>query len=559
MIVQCRPGERIIMSVAMQLPAGPDTVFAAFQAASALHTHRAFLGMLTETAEAYGIAAGELSYGQVQAEVERLISAYRQAGYGHGHRVGVLLENRPDFFPHWFALNALGVSVVPINPELRAAELEYLTEHSEIVAALAISSRHGDLIAAAKAMGRTIEAFGPNDRPAPITLPPPKAGLPDRNSECALLYTSGTTGKPKGCVLPNEYFLYAGYWYAKAGGLIAIGDGEERMLTPLPMFHMNAMACSTMAMVAVGGCLILLDRFHPKSWWDSVREARATIVHYLGVMPPMLMAAPRSPEDADHAVRFGFGAGVDPALHGAFEARFGFPLIEAWAMTETGAGAEVAASTEPRHIGTRCFGRPGAELETRIVTDRGDNAAIDEPGELLVRHAGAEPRYGFFRHYLKDAEATAEAWRGGWFHTGDVVCRGADGSLHFIDRKKNVIRRSGENISAVEVEGVLMQHPAVRQVAVAPAPDPLRGDEVFALVVIQPEIVVGPLLAEDIVGFCLSRLAYYKAPGYVAFVAAVPLTSTQKIQRGGLKQLVAASLATSSCIDTRAMKKRVAA
>jgi acyl-CoA synthetase (AMP-forming)/AMP-acid ligase II len=558
-IAQCELGERIVMSVATQLPAGPDTVFAAFQAAAVRHAQKPFIGVLSETAKVYDIAPGELSYGHVQAAVERLAGAYRKAGYGHGHRVGVLLENRPDFFLHWFALNALGVSVVPINPELRAAELEYLTDHSEMVAALAISSRHGDLVAAAKAMGRTLKVFGPNDAPQTIAVPPPKAGEPDRNSECALLYTSGTTGPPKGCVLANEYFLYAGHWYATVGGLISVSEGRERMLTPLPVFHMNAMACSTMAMVAVGGCLIVLDRFHPKCWWDSVREARATIVHYLGVMPPMLMGAPKGREDKDHSVRFGFGAGVDPALHGAFEERFGFPLIEAWAMTETGAGAEVAASREPRHIGTRCFGRPGSEVETRIVTDRGEEAAINEPGELLVRHAGAEPAYGFFREYLKDAEATAEAWRGGWFHTGDVVSRAADGSLHFVDRKKNVIRRSGENISAVEVEGVLMQHPAVKQVAVAPTPDPVRGDEVFACVVVQSDAVAGPALAQDIVGFCLSRLAYYKAPGYVAFVPAVPLTSTQKIQRGGLKKLVAASLGTADCIDTRAMKKRVAA
>jgi acyl-CoA synthetase (AMP-forming)/AMP-acid ligase II len=360
-------------------------------------------------------------------------------------------------------------------------------------------------------------------------------------------------------VLPNEYFLYAGAWYAAIGGLIAMRPGEERMLTPLPVFHMNAMAYSTMAMVSVGGCLIVLDRFHPRSWWDSVRESRATIVHYLGVMPPMLMGAPQSPDDSDHSVRFGFGAGVDPALHGAFETRFGFPLIEAWAMTETGAGAVVVASQEPRHVGTRCFGRPGAELAARIVTERGTEAIADEPGELLVRHAGSEPRYGFFREYLKDREATAEAWAGGWFHTGDVVRRGGDGALHFIDRKKNVIRRSGENISAAEVEGVLAQHPAVRQVAVAPMPDSLRGDEVFACVVVESGVAPDAALAENIVGFCLSRLAYYKAPGYVAFVPHVPLTSTQKIQRGALKELAHATLGTSLCIDTRAMKKRVAA
>jgi acyl-CoA synthetase (AMP-forming)/AMP-acid ligase II len=541
------------------LPAGPDTVCAAFEVAAEQHADRSFISVPLATAQAYGIAADDLSYGQARATIERITDAYRRAGYGHGHRIGVLLENRPEFFLHWFALNALGVSLVPINPDMRAAELEYLIGHSDMVAALALHARHDDISAAARAIGRDIKVFGADDAPAPITSAAPKAGLPNRDTECALLYTSGTTGRPKGCVLPNEYFLYAGACYAGIGGLLAMKLGAERMLTPLPVFHMNAMAYSTMAMVGIGGCLIVLDRFHPKSWWDSVRESRATIVHYLGVMPPMLMGAPESPQDRDHSVRFGFGAGVDPALHGAFERRFGFPLIEAWAMTETGAGAVVVASQEPRHVGTRCFGRPGPELDTRIVTDRGTEAATDEPGELLVRHAGTEPRYGFFRQYLKDAEATTEAWTGDWFHTGDVVRRSADGSLHFIDRKKNVIRRSGENISAVEVEGVLAQHPSVKYVAVAPVPDPVRGDEVFACVVVRPDVTADAALADNIVGFCLTRLAYYKAPGYVAFVAEVPLTSTQKIQRAGLKELVAASLGSPTCNDTRAIKKRVAA
>jgi acyl-CoA synthetase (AMP-forming)/AMP-acid ligase II len=547
------------MGVETQLPAGPDTVFAAFAATAERHGDQPFLCVLPETARAYGIPPGELRYGDVAPQVAQLRATYAQAGYGHGQRVGVLLENRPAFFLHWFALNGLGVSIVPINPDMRAAELEYLINHSEMVAALAIPARQADIAAAAQAIGRDIAVFGPDDPPPAIASPAPKSGTPDRHSECALLYTSGTTGRPKGCVLPNEYFLYAGHWYATIGGLIAMREGVERMLTPLPVFHMNAMAYSAMAMVATGGCLIALDRFHPRSWWASVRESRATCLHYLGVMPPMLMGAAASADDTAHAVRFGFGAGVDQALHGAFEVRFGFPLVEAWAMTETGAGAVIVASQEPRHTGTRCFGRPGGELEARVVAEDGDEAATEQPGELLVRHAGPQPRYGFFREYLKDEAATAEAWAGGWFHTGDVVRRGRDGALHFIDRKKNVIRRSGENISAVEVESVLMQHPAVAQAAVAATPDPIRGDEVFACVVLAPERVADAALAGDIVAWCLSRLAYYKAPGYVAFVDALPLTSTQKIQRGSLKDLVAASIGGPACIDTRTLKKRVAA
>ena len=543
----------------IELDPGPATVAAAFFEAAARYGQRPFLAVLPETAHAYGIEAGEIRYSDALAEVTRLADLYRRQGFGHGHRVGILLENRPAFFLHWFALNRLGVSLVPINPDMRAAELEYLIGHSGMVAALAIPARQGDIAAAAAAIGGTIPVFGPDDVPAAIAAVAPNSGPPDRDSECALLYTSGTTGRPKGCVLPNEYFLYAGHWYATVGGLIAMSEGAERMLTPLPVFHMNAMAYSVMAMVSTGGCLIALDRFHPGTWWQSVKQCGATIVHYLGVMPPMLMAAPPSPEDKVHAVRFGFGAGVDQALHGPFETRFGFPLVEAWAMTETGAGAVIVASQEPRHVGTRGFGRPGPELETSIVANDGTEAGAGQPGELLVRHAGRRPRYGFFREYLKDAEATASAWEGGWFHTGDIVQRGADGSLHFIDRKKNVIRRSGENISAVEVESVLMQHPAVKQVAVAATPDPVRGDEVFACIVTEQDHRGGDALAAEIVNWCLSRLAYYKAPGYVAFVPALPLTSTQKIQRGSLKDLIAACLSARTCVDTRAMKKRVVA
>jgi len=332
----------------------------------------------------------------------------------------------------------------------------------------------------------------------------------------------------------------------------------ERMLTPLPLVHMNAMACSTMAMVVTGGCLIPLDRFHPRSWWDTVRESRATVVHYLGVMPAILMKAEPSPEDTRHQVRFGFGAGIDRSLHAAFEERFGFPLLEAWAMTETGSGAVVIANREPRFIGSSCFGKEEDDVLVRIVDDAGQPVGPNQDGELLVRHAGENARFGFFAGYLKDPEATDEAWKGGWFHTGDIVRRNEQGYLHFVDRKKNVIRRSGENIAAVEVESVLLQHPAIKAAAVAAVPDALRGDEVLACLVCEPAPSQADMgeLARDVVAWSLSQLAYYKAPGYVAFVDALPLTATNKIQRGELKNLAPTLPGTARCVDTRDMKKR---
>ncbi len=519
-----------------------------------------FLCVEPVTAAAYGVAAGTLRYGEVLAQVEALRDRYAAAGYGHGHRAGLLLENRPAFFLHWFALNTLGVSVVPINAELRIAELRYLLEHSELCLAISLPERIGSLREAADPAA--VPVLLPPDHGGPVPpaqSPAPKATEPiTRASECALLYTSGTTGQPKGCVLSNDYYLLAGEWYAGIGGLCTLHEGRERMVTPLPLTHMNAMAYSAMATVMTGGCLVQLDRFHPGSWWQTVRDTGATVVHYLGVMPAMLLGAPPSLQDRAHAVRFGFGAGVDRRQQVAFEERFGFPLLEAWAMTETGAGAVVIANHEPRKVGFSCFGRAEPAVQWRLVGDDGADVPTGQPGELWARAAGADPKRGFFSEYLKDADATAEAWADGWFHTGDLVRSDAEGYLYFVDRKKNVIRRSGENISAVEVESVLAQHPRVAAVAVAAAPDAVRGDEVLACIVRrepQPDEDLQQLAAQ-ITQHALQQLAYYKAPGYVAFVNALPLTPSQKVQRAQLKALAASLPGQPHCVDTRVLKRR---
>jgi acyl-CoA synthetase (AMP-forming)/AMP-acid ligase II len=539
------------------------TVHQRFAATAARTPGHEFLFLDAVTAQVYGIPSEPVTWGAAAGEVGRLRSAYAEAGYGNGHRVGLLLENRPAFLFHWFALNALGVSVVPINAEMRAAELEYLVGHSEIALAVTLPERAADLRAAAGRAGVHMRTWDPAqdaDVP-PATTPAPMQGqAPGLATECALLYTSGTTGRPKGCRLSNEYFLRAGDWYAGLDGVCSVRPDQERIITPLPLNHVNAMAFSTMVVLTAGGCLVQLDRFHPKSWWQSVRDSRASIVHYLGVMPAMLLSVPLSPADRQHQVRWGFGAGVDKKNHGVFEERFGFPLVEAWAMTETGASACIMANHEPRHIGTSCFGKPESFVEVRLVDEEGRDVPAGVPGELLVRSSGPDPRRYFFTEYLKDSEATAEAWAGGWFHTGDMARCDDAGHLFFIDRKKNVIRRSGENISAVEVESVLNQHPAVKSSAVAATPDAVRGDEVLACII--PRDPVPPeqfeAVAASIVRHALAQLAYYKAPGYVAFVEEVPLTPSQKIQRGQLRELARSLPEMACCIDTRTMKKRQA-
>ncbi|MFN0313456.1 MAG: AMP-binding protein [Burkholderiales bacterium] len=532
------------------------TVYEAFRDTALRVPGQAFLRILPETAQAYGVPAGDWSYAQTLEEAERLRGCYEQAGYGPGQRIGLLLENRPAFFVHWLALNALGVAVVPLGADLRAAELAYLTEHSELCLVLALAQREGDLRAAAQLAGRDIRVVLPSHQGPFPKAPPSHSVAWGLDAECALLYTSGTTGRPKGCVLTNRYFLLAGEWYSRLGGLCTIEPDRDVLITPLPMHHVNAMAFSTMVMMMNGGCIVPLDRFHPKTWWESVRTSQASVIHYLGVMPSLLMSAPATGDDSTHRVRFGFGAGVDKGLHAPFEARFGFPLVEAWAMTETGAGAAIIAHREPRHVGTACFGRASQDVEFKLVDEAGQEVAAGTPGELLVRAAGPDPRSGFFREYLKDAQATALAWEGGWFHTGDVVRADAAGNLYFVDRRKNLIRRSGENISAAEVESVLRQHAGVKDVAVCATPDSVRGDEVMACVVLKDAAHGKEDLARELVNGCLDQLAYYKTPGWVAFVGQLPLTASQKVQRAELKKIAEQLPGKPGVYDTRAMKTR---
>jgi acyl-CoA synthetase (AMP-forming)/AMP-acid ligase II len=508
------------------------TVFDAFMATAAAAPDHAFLCAPPARGRAYHPDGIELTYAQAREEVLRLREAYAASGYGHGHRVALLLENRPEMFFHYLALNALGSGIVPVNPDYRHDEVAYQMDHSEADLAVSVPERLVALEAVARERAKPLPVVDVAAWPSslPKAAPAPRVGAPGLETECALLYTSGTTGRPKGCVLSNLYMLNAGAWYRDLGGRLAFEHGRDRVINPLPLFHMNCLGITGTCVILTANCLILPERFSPRRWWPDVVATRATAMHYLGVMPPLLLNQVPGPEERAHRVRFGLGAGVEPQLHAAFEERFGFPLVEVWGMTET--GRILADRVEPRQIHTRAFGRPHGGLEARVVGDGDGEVPRGSEGELLVRWGGAEgPRHGFFSGYLKDPRATEEAWRGGWFHTGDTVRQTDDGMLVFVDRKKNIIRRSGENVAAAEVEAVLQAHEAVAQVAVLAVPDEVREEEVMACVVPMPGTGAGSALADRLMDWCLERLAYFKAPGWVLFVESLPTTGTQKVQK----------------------------
>src|SRR2546425_1285519 len=443
------------------------TVFEAFTATAKAAPANVFLSAPPATGRAYHPDGVEFTYGHTHHAVSSLREVYAGAGYGHGHRVALLLENRPEFFFHYLALNALGCSIVPVNPDYRHDEMLYQMEHSEADLAVVVASRVGDVEAVARERRAPLPVIDAEHLPRtlPKPQPPPRRGVPGLDTETSLLYTSGTTGRPKGCILTNFYYLNAGAWYRD------------------------------------------------------------------------------------------LGAGVEPELHKKFEQRFGFPLLEVWGMTET--GRIYADCHEPRQVTTRAFGRPFGGLAARVVNDADHDLARGAEGELLVRWGGPPgPRHRFFSGYLKNAEATEEAWRGGWFHTGDVVRRMPDDMLVFVDRKKNIIRRSGENIAAAEVEACLQGHESVAQVAVLAVPDDVREEEVMACIVPMAGVAADRALAERLQDWSLARLAYFKAPGWVLFVATLPTTGTQKVQKTQIFPKGEDPRRRPTALDLRERKKR---
>ena len=536
-----------------------STIPEVFFAAAKAYADRPFLVAPVNPARSYSPEGQTLTYAEVAESVQDLMQRYRQAGYGVGHRVGLLLENRLEHFLHKLAMNALGMCCVPLNPDHRPPEMAYVIDHAKL-----------DLVVVIDPMALLLKnALTVSQNQVPVVrlsaqMVFPHASVsatstePDADSIASVLYTSGTTGKPKGCLMSHRYELAAGRWYATRGSLIEFGEGCERIYNPLPVFHVNALIFSFYCAMLKGNCQIQTDRFQVSRWFTEVHESQATVVHYLGVVVPMLLNQASHPLERKHQVRFAIGAGVDPQRHAEFEERFGYPLIEIWGMTEM--VRAIFDAELPRHVGTRAIGRVQPGMEVRLVNDSEEDVPNGTPGEMLVRDSACMPRRDFFSGYLNDENATELAWRGGWFHTGDIVVRDEDGLLHFLERRKNIIRRSGENIAAAEVEAVLQSHPYVAQAAVLAVKDEVREEEVLACIVLKPDLTV-PLNAEDplvreLFGYCDANLAYFKAPGWLWFTSEIPTTGTQKIQK---HQLFAADIdprKERGMMDLRLWKKR---
>ena len=469
------------------------------------------------------------SYQETFEKAYKISTIFSDNGYGNNLRVATLLGSTPAHYIVKLALNKIGVSVVPINPDYSPDETAYLLADSGSV--LAICAEHY--------MKQLKTAIAYKDLSVPIvtydeienihTLKP-SSDLGTQvhgKTEASLLYTSGTTGRPKGCMLSHEYELMCGEVYANIGAPISLSFGKDKILNPLPSYHINAGIVTFFAAMLTGNSLIQPERFSISNWWEDINETEATIFHYLGVIIAVLLSDQSATKASLGKLRVGFGAGVEPALHQEFETRFGIPLVECWGMTEM--CRVLYNNEEPRQIHTRAMGRPRDDLQVKVVDENDQEVARGKPGEMVVRHSEKTPRAGAFSGYLNKEKETEEAWKSGWFHTGDTVTMDETGMLYFVDRAKNIIRRAGENIAAAEVEDCLFEIEFVSKIACIAVKDDIREEEVMACVVLEEDKKKSKEVAEILFNHAIEKMAYFKAPGYILFMDDLPVTGTQKV------------------------------
>ena len=463
-----------------------------------------------------------VTFAEADRRTDQVAAWLMAQGIQRGDRVGVMLPNGLDFPVAWLGIAKAGAVMVPLNMQYRAHDLAYTLGDAgarlvladpacaPVLAACGASTCEvspGQL--ALTGMGGIGEALDAAPTGGEIVVGP--------DDLLNIQYTSGTTGSPKGCMLTHEYWLLLSARAARFASMTR----DDVALTAQPFYYMDPQWNVGMCLAA--GCsLVILPRFSASTFWRSVQATGTTFFYVLGTMPVFLLKQPPDPVvERGHRVRFVSCSGIVPQLHAAFEERWGVPWREAFGMTETGVDLVVPVD-DVASVGSGAVGRPVEGKEARVVDAEGHPLGDGEVGELCVRGRG------MMRGYWNKSEATAERIRDTWLHTGDLAWRDARGYYHLVGRLKDMIRRGGENISAVEVEGVLAEHPAVRAAAVMPVPDELRGEEVKAFVQRQEGAVVEP---SELVAFVRDRLAAFKVPRFIEFVDDFPRTPSERVAK----------------------------
>ncbi|MFC5815526.1 AMP-binding protein [Nonomuraea harbinensis] len=439
-----------------------------------------------------------LSFAEADAESDRLAGALAAKGVRRGDRVAIMMENVPGWPLSWLAVLKAGAITVPVNVRYRAADLEHVLRDSGAVVTLTTPEHVPHIPGPAY----TLDAL---DGPA---VPPDIS--PDADDIANFQYTSGTTGFPKACLLTHDYWIRCARIVADH---VRLRDDDVMIIAQA---HSYMDPQWTTLMCLIGGIPhVVLPRFSASGFWPAVREHGATLTYVLGTMPLLLHKQPPHPLDRENRMRLVLCSGIAPNLHRTFEERWGAPWRELYGSTESGPDL-LAAVDAADTVGTGAMGLPPDGKEVKID---------ESTGEILVR--GTPMMKGYWNH----PEATAEALRGGWYHTGDLGFQDEHGYIHHSGRLKDMVRRGGENISCAEVERVLGEHPAVLNTAVVPVPDDLWGELPKAFVQLRPGHPASRETAVSLAEHARERLARFKVPAFVEFVDGFRLTPSARVEK----------------------------
>ena len=475
---------------------------------------------------------GSWTYRETLQHARRAAAGLAGLGVKQGDVVFVLLPNGPDFLKAWFGANFLGAAVAAPNTALRGAVLQHLVTLSDAAVGVVDArylerfgelspGRLGTLVVAGDAEHEADERFRMVSLQDCFDAADPDAA-PDVTvepwQEQFILFTSGTTGPSKGAIV--TYVQMRDMMLATSAGRL----GEDDVyLASTPLFHVGGSRVVN-GMLLLGGTVVLLAQFRTGTFWDTVRRHGATSCVLIGAVARFLEDQPARPDDADNPLRL---VSMSPLVRDprSFSRRFGVDVYTSYGMSEL--SVPIVSEINPADPDSCGRLRPG--YEARIVDEHDREVPEGQPGELILR---ADRPWTISPGYWRMPEATAAAWRNGWFHTGDQMRRNADGDYYFVDRQKDAIRRRGENVSSFEVEAEVLTHPDVKDAAAIGVPSPLGEQDIMVVVVPRPGCRPQP---EALLQYLRPRMAHYMLPRYIRYADDLPRTPSARVQKHMLR------------------------
>jgi crotonobetaine/carnitine-CoA ligase len=476
----------------------------------------------------------EQSWAEVQQRAADAAAAFAAKGVKRGDRIAIMARNSPDHIITLLALGRIGAILVPINPDFGVAETTFVVNHAGVSGAIVSAETIETVRQASAEMSPKpwLVALDKADDAQTFAdfvasgegKAPPDTGEAD--DPVIIIFTSGSTGFPKAVLHSQRNFITAGEAFIARVAL----QETDRLMIVLPMYHINAMFYQVAGTLAAGASMAIVPRFSASKFWETAVESNSTEINFIEAVGAILKERPRSEYRPEHKVRTIYG--VRPWLVETFNKEFNVPAcVGGYGMSEIPGviSTPLDRPNAPGSMGQLCVHPDPSRrwAKCRIVDDNGNDLGDGEIGELWVDTPIV------MKGYFRDPELTAAAFEGPWFKTGDLVRRDKDGFYTFVSRKKDIIRRRGENISGVELDRIIGEHPGVLQVAAIAVPAALGEDDILVAVVRREGAKLG---ASDIADWAAERLAPMKVPRYVAFLDALPLTPTMKINKNALRQ-----------------------